>query len=193
MKQIEFGEVKNIYEYEKVRDDFRKKIIDAKKARRIRLGDKMTLVLENRDSVLFQIQEMLRVERIVSDEGMQHEINTYNQLVPKDKEISGTLLIDITEKSLIKPVLDSLVGLNKNSFFLRIATNDIVAVFDEGQADDDRISAVQYVKWKLTDEDVRNLKVPSVEAAIVSKHPNYSFVQALSPDERQAIIDDLES
>lgn len=193
MKQIEFGEVKNIYEYEKVRDDFRKKIIDAKKVRRIRLGDKMTLVLENRDSVLFQIQEMLRVERIVSDEGMQHEINTYNQLVPKEKEVSGTLLIDITEKSLIKPVLDSLVGLNKNSFFLRIGMNDIVAVFDEGQAEDERISAVQYVKWKLTDEDVRNLKDSSVEAAIVSKHPNYSFVQALSHEQRRAIVEDLES
>jgi hypothetical protein len=191
MKPIEFKDVKNIYEYEKVRESFREKVIAAKKQRRIRLGDKMTLVLENRDSVLFQIQEMVRVERIVSDEGVQHEINTYNQLVPKDNEISGTLLIDITEKSLIKPVLDSLVGLNKNSFFLRVGSNDIAAIFDEGQAEDDRISAVQYVKWKLTEDDVRAINDLSTEVSIVSKHPNYSFVHILTPGERQAVIDDL--
>jgi hypothetical protein len=193
MKPIEFNDIKNIYEYEKVREDFRKGVIAAKKSRRIRLGDKMTLVLENRDSVLFQIQEMLRVERIVADEAVQHEINTYNQLVPGDKEISGTLLIDITEKSLIKPVLDSLVGLNNNMFFLRVDTNDIPAVFDEGQSEDDRISAVQYVKWKLSDEDVNIIKDRSKEMSIVCKHPNYSFVYILSPEQHQAVIDDLVS
>jgi len=191
MKPIEFSEVKNIYEYEKIREDFRKKVIAAKKVRRIRLGDKMTLVLENRESVLFQIQEMLRVERIVTDEGMQHEIDTYNQLVPGDQEVSGTLLIDITEKSLIKPVLDSLVGLNNNMLFLKIDANEIPAVFDEGQSDDDRISAVQYVKWRLSDKDVQAASDLNKEVAIVSKHPNYSFVYKLSPDERQALVDDL--
>jgi hypothetical protein len=191
MKPIEFSDVKNIYEYEKVREDFRKEVIAAKKVRRIRLGDKMTLVLENRNSVLFQIQEMLRVERIVTDEAVQHEINTYNQLVPGDNEISGTLLIDITEKALIKPVLDSLVGLNKNMFFLRTDTNETPAIFDEGQAEDERISAVQYVKWKLTDGDIRSIKDMSKEVAIVCKHPNYSFVHILTPEQRQAVIDDL--
>lgn len=192
MKPIAFNDIKNIYEYEKIRDAFRESVIAAKKPRRIRLGDKMTLVLENRDSVLFQIQEMLRVERIVADNAVQHEIDTYNQLVPRDNEISGTLLIDITEKSLIKPVLDSLVGLNKNSFFLKIGSKEIAAVFDEGQAEEDRISAVQYIKWKLSAEDVRAIEDLQTEAAIESKHPNYSFVHILSPAERRAIIDDLQ-
>lgn len=191
MKRIEFSEVKNIYEYEKVREDFRRQVIAEKKHRRIRLGDKMTLVLENRNSVLFQIQEMLRVERIVTDEGVQHEIDTYNQLIPGNLEVSGTLLIDITEKSLIKPVLDSLVGLNNHMFFLKTAASEVPAIFDEGQAEDDRISAVQYVKWHLSPEDVRAIRDVAKEVAIVSKHPNYSFVYKLSPDQRQAMIEDL--
>lgn len=191
MKPIEFSEVKNLYEYEKIRDEFRKGVIAAKKTRRIRLGDKMTLVLENRESALFQIQEMMRVERIVADDAVQHEIDTYNQLVPADNQITGTLLIDITEKALIKPVLDSLVGLNNNMFFLKVGDHEIPAVFDEGQSEDDRISAVQYIKWTLTPEDVKAIKGQEKEVSILSKHPNYSFVHVLTPEQRQAVIEDL--
>ncbi len=191
MKPIEFSEVKNLYEYEKIRDEFRKGVIAAKKTRRIRLGDKMTLVLENRDSVLFQIQEMMRVERIVADDAVQHEIDTYNQLVPGDNQITGTLLIDITEKALIKPVLDSLVGLNNNMFFLKVGDHKIPAVFDEGQSEDDRISAVQYIKWTLTPEDVKAIRGQEKEVSILSKHSNYSFVHILTPEQRQAVIEDL--
>src|SRR5688572_7137121 len=82
MKPIAFEEIKNIYDYEKVRTDFRAMVINQKKVRRIHLGDKMTLVFENRNSVLFQIQEMIRVERIITDEAMKHEVEAYNVLVP---------------------------------------------------------------------------------------------------------------
>src|SRR5436190_9994611 len=115
MRPIELGELRNLYEYEKLREIIRKKIIEEKRDRRVTVGPNMTFVFENRNTVLFQIQEMLRTERLVDDAAIQHEIDTYNQLLPGDQELSATLLIDITEKAKIRPVLDSLVGLNNDS------------------------------------------------------------------------------
>ena len=175
MKKIEFGDVKNIYEYEKIRAPFRERVIAAKKLRRMHLGKDMTLVFENRDSVLFQIQEMIRTERIITDEAMQHEIDTYNQLVPGTNELSATLLIDITEKHLIKPMLDSLVGLGKNSLFLKIGDRELPAIFDEAQLEDDRVSAVQYIKWRLSDDDIKAFAMATVPVSLVCRHPNKPF------------------
>src|SRR3979409_1503984 len=114
---LQLSDIKNIYEYEKNREDFRRSVIEAKKDRRIPVGPTMSFVFENRTTVLFQIQEMVRIERIIEEEAVQHEIDTYNKLLPTDHELSATMLIEITDKEKIRPTLDSLVGLNKDSVF----------------------------------------------------------------------------
>jgi hypothetical protein len=134
---------------------------------------------------------MMRVERIVDDAAIAHEVATYSQLLPSSHTISGTLLIDIGEKELIKPVLDSLVGLGKGHFFLETGGKRIEAVFDEGQAEDDRISAVQYVKWNLDDDTRAAFLDPKQRAALVCTHPNYSFDIELPAATREAVIADI--
>lgn len=191
MKKIEFKDVKNIYEYEKIRAGFREGVITAKKQRRVHLGKDMTLVFENRDSVLFQIQEMIRTEKIITDEAMQHEIDTYNQLIPATNELSATLLIDITEKDLIKPMLDSLVGLNRDALYLVVGDHEVPASFDNSQMEDDRVSAVQYVKFNLSDSDVHAFADSQTRISLVARHPNYSAEHILSETERQALSNDL--
>ncbi len=191
MKAITFDEVKNIYEYEKVRKPFREKVIAAKKNRRFPIGDKMTIVFENRNSVLFQIQEMIRTEKIFTDEGMQHEIDTYNMLVPGDNELSATLLIDINIESEIKPTLESLEGLAKDSVYLKIGNSSTVATFDASQEDEDGISAVQYIKWKLSDTDARRFSDASVPVSIEVRHPNYTASHTLTQEQRAALAADL--
>ena len=167
MKRIELDDVKNIYEYEKIRKDFRDAVIAEKKNRRMTVGENITLVFENRNSVLFQIQEMIRTEKIITDAKMQHEIDTYNEILPKENELSATLLIDITDKEKIRPTLDSLVGLNKNSLFLKIGERELAAEFDDSQSDDNRISAVQYIKWQLSSENVKAFGDPAFPIAII--------------------------
>jgi hypothetical protein len=191
MKPITLDEIKNVYEYEKVRPQMREAIIQEKRHRRVQVGPQMTFVFENRRTILFQIQEMIRTERIITDDGMQAEIDTYNQLLPGDNELSATLLIEITVKHDIRPVLDSLVGLTKDSVFLTIGEREIPASFDEMQSEDDRISAVQYVKWKLTDPDIERMRLGASEVAIVVRHPNYSHYTVLTAEQRDAIINDI--
>ena len=95
MKPIERSELLGLAEYEKVREHFRGRIIAEKRARRVALGPNASCVFENRDTALMQIQEMLRTERITRPAAIDHEVETYNQLVPGDHELSATVLVEI--------------------------------------------------------------------------------------------------
>src|SRR5919108_3689177 len=97
MSAIELSDVKDLVEYEKVREAMRARMIELKKDRRIGLGDNLTLLFENRETVLFQIQEMVRTERIVEDEKIREEIEAYRPLLPRPGELSATLFIEIPD------------------------------------------------------------------------------------------------
>jgi hypothetical protein len=194
---ITLSNILNIAEYEKQRPIYRQRVIEAKKNRRISVGPIMTFVFENRDTVLFQIQEMVRTERLVFDEHIQHEIDTYNRLLPTHNELSATLLIEITEKEAIRSTLDSLVGLTKDSIYLMIGDRQIDTIFDEEQSEEassamrGRISAVQYVRWTLGQDDIEHLRSGDSELGILTHHPNYHHFTRLTNDQREAIVKDL--
>jgi hypothetical protein len=185
MRPIELSDVKNIYEYEKIRNDNRTSIIAEKKNRRVALGPNMTFIFENRNTVLFQIQEMLRTERIITDEGMQSEVDVYNALIPGDSELSATLLVEITDKDQIRPILDSLVGLGHNSIFLVIGEHEIPAIFDEAQ------SSVQYLRWQLNETDVEQMRSSQAPVTMISRHKNYAYSTTLTNEQRASLLADL--
>jgi len=191
VKKIDPSDIKNIIEYEKVRIPFRSKIIGMKNTRRLKVGELITFTFENRHTVVFQIEEMMRVERIVDDAKIMNEIETYNELIPRDDELSATLFVEVDEQAKVKPVLDSLVGLNKDSVFLDVAGKSIPAVFEEGHATDDRISAVQYVRFKLSREDAETFNDPTNPARIVIRHKNYNATSDITSETRKALIGDL--
>lgn len=191
MKKIGISDLKNILEYEKVRNDFRSKIISMKKERRLKVGERLTLTFENRYTVTFQIEEMMRIERIIDEIKINAEIEAYNELIPGKNELSATLFVEVDEQDQIKPVLDSLVGLNKDSIFLQVGERKIPATFEEGHATDDRISAVQYVKFKLSLADMEAFGKPSTPIRIVIDHPNYSALADFPEKMRKSLLNDF--
>src|SRR5689334_12238838 len=102
MKKVEPSEILNIAEYEKARQEFRRRIIELKKKRRVAVGPCVTFVFENHDTVLSQIQEMMRAERLVQDDAIQHEIDTYNSLLPEQNELAATMFIELPDQSHIR-------------------------------------------------------------------------------------------
>jgi hypothetical protein len=195
MRKVELAEVKNIYEYEKIRDDFRKYIIELKKRRRISVGDRVTLVFENHDTVLFQIQEMMRAERMVDDDEIKFEVETYNQLIPEKDELSATLFIEVDDPKLLRPVLDSFIGLDRgNHVYLQIGDkHKIYAQFEEGHSKEDRISAVHFIKFKFTPEQINDFKDFRNEVKVVIDHQNYKAEAVVSDEMRQELIKDFDS
>ena len=113
MKKITPAELKTPAEYEPLREDFRRRIIDLKKRRRLSVGDRISLVFENRDTVLFQIQEMVRAERMTAPEAIQEEIDVYSRSIPAAGELSATMFIEIAESERIQEILDTLLGIDE--------------------------------------------------------------------------------
>src|SRR6478609_4852038 len=100
MRTIERNEILPLGDYEAIRPHFRARVIEEKRARRVRLDDQLAVSFENRDTVLLQIQEMLRTERITAEPAVAHEISTYNDLVPGPDQLSLILWVEIPEKAL---------------------------------------------------------------------------------------------
>lgn len=191
MKPITAADIQNLHEYELARPEFRQRVIDLKKRRRVALGHLMTLVFENRDTVRFQIQEMLRVERIVRPDKVQAEIDVYNELLPGTGEVAATLFIEVTDPALVQPTLDRFVGLDKpGKLVLRVGERAHPALFAPGQSREDRISAVHYIRFALGGEGQEALEAHG-RAVLAVEHGGYKAEAVLSPEIVEELRKDL--
>jgi hypothetical protein len=194
MNKLTLSDVKNLQEYELIRDAWRQEVIAVKASRRVLLGDSMSLLFECRLTVLNQVQEMCRAERLARPEAVQQEIDVYNELLPDAGELSATLLVEITEEARIQPHLDRLIGLSSGRHvWLELNGRKVFARFLEGQGREDRIAAVQYVRFPVgTDPaDARALVSGLAPVFVHVDHPGYRARAALSPETRAEIARDL--
>src|SRR5688572_29028519 len=118
MKPVDRREIVDYATYEDMRDAFRTEVMKTKAPRRIHIGDYFTLLFENHTTVRYQIQEMMRAERIVRESDIQHEIDTYNELLGKDGELGCTLLIEIEDPALRDQKLQQWLDLPENIYVL---------------------------------------------------------------------------
>jgi hypothetical protein len=191
VEKIRFDEVKNLYEYEKARDAIRRDVIALKQYRRVPVGPRVSLLFENRRTVLFQIQEMIRAERIVADNRVQDEIDVYNELIPGRGELSATLMIEIEDKASIKPELDRFMGIDSGEHvWLQIGRDwAIPGRFEAGHSKEDKIAAVHFVRFALPEAAQQALgREP---AALVVEHGDYRHRTPLAAETRQALLEDL--
>ena len=192
MKLLETSEILNLVEYERVREARRRELIEMKRPRRVQVGRHLTFVFENRETVWFQIQEMVRAERIVDEAKIAEEVEVYNSLLPGSGQLAATMLIEITEPSQIKPVLDELLGIDTRDYVkLTVGPHVIVGDFETGHSDEERgkLSAVHFVRFALPPEARRIFA--SAEVALVVEHPNERARAVLSEETRRSLARDL--
>jgi recombinational DNA repair ATPase RecF len=189
MKKIILDDILGFSAYEKVREQFRQGIIERKKARRVAVGDKISLVFENRDTVIFQIQEMLRAERIADLDKIREEIDVYNELIPGAGELSATMFLEIEDQTHLRDSLLKFLGIDEALSF-KIGSYTVAGQFEEGRSKEDKISAVQYVRFRL-DSDAQNALIGGVRAELTVNHKNYQASQVLSPEQQKSLAQDL--
>jgi hypothetical protein len=190
MRPLARDEIVPLASYGSVREAFRSAVIEHKRVRRLAVGPSVTIVFEDRETLRFQVQEMLWVERIAEPERVQHELDVYNELMPAARELSATLFVEITEPGRIRAELDRLIGIDEHVALVLGADAGqrvLSARFDANQMEEDRISAVQYIRFVLEDAEVASLADPSCYAAVRISHPNYRHEAELPPAVRASL------
>ena len=191
--KITRDDVLNFFEYEKVRDERRRQVMALKRARRVALGRHLSFLFENRDTVLFQIQEMCRVERITDDARIQDEIDVYSALLPRPGELSATMMIEIVDKDRIKPILDRFQGIDLDRHvWMQVGKEFAVpAEFEAGHSDQERgkLAAVHFVRFAFPEPAVRAFRDAPV--FLVVDHPAERARVELSAESKAALVEDL--
>lgn len=194
MRKVVLSDIKDIAQYEKERDEFRRRIIELKKRRRVPVGPQVTFVFENHDTVLFQIQEMMRAERLVQDAAIQHEIDVYNQLLPEQNELAATMLIELQDSSRIREEINKFLGVNTGeAIYFQIGEERLPGIFAAGQSDEARISAVQYVRFRFSDKQRAAFTHGEQEARLVINHPSYNHTTLIEGEVRSELARDFEA
>lgn len=191
MRKLSLDDIKELRAYERERPDFRAHVIALRKRRRVRLGPLLTITFENTDTMRFQIQEMARIERMLTEEQIAREIETYNQLIPDANELSGTLFIEIDDKARLSEWLPRLVGIQRSvSIWLHDGSSiPSIPEDEERLTREETTTTVHYLKFRFTDEQVEAIAVGP--ARIVVDHPHYNEVVELTDEQRDELLNDL--
>jgi hypothetical protein len=151
MKELIQTDLLSTADYERQREQFRSQVIALKQRRRISVGPLITLIFENRETLRFQTQEMIRVEQILDPHKVQEELDVYNALMPGSDELSATLLIELTEQERMKEWLDVFMGLDHGeTVAIRAGTEQVFGLFEGGHSHETKISAVHFVRFRPT-------------------------------------------
>ncbi len=194
-RKLTLPDIADLREYERERPEFRTRVIDLKKRRRVGLGPFVTVLFENRDTIRFQIQEMARVEKLLTDEAIETELRVYNPLIPEPGELALTLFIELTSELALRDWLPRLVGIER-SLELRLGSDDPIVVpcipdedHQEQLTRDEITASVHYIHFRLDPAQIEAFAAGPVELALT--HPAYEHATVLGPDTVAELLADL--
>ncbi|MEO5677116.1 MAG: DUF3501 family protein [Usitatibacter sp.] len=179
--------------YARARKEFRAKVIAHKKARTVHLGEHLTLIFEDELTIRYQVQEMLRIEKIFEEQGIQDEIDAYSALIPDGRNFKATLLIEYEDEGERRAALARMKGIEDRVWVRVEGCTAVYAIADEDleRENDVKTSSVHFLRFELTREMVESLKY-GVGLAMGIDHPHYAAKVDRLPDEaRTALIRDL--
>ena len=192
--QLSIEDLYSLEEYSKLRADFRARVMEHKRHRKMALGDHLVLLFEDRLTMHYQIQEMLRVERIFDEAGILDELGAYNPLIPDGSNWKATMLIEYPDPEERKVALARLTGIESH-LWVRVGGMDrITGIADEDleRSTADKTSSVHFLRFELTPEMIASLK-QGLALEIGVSHPEYSYTVSDIPDAtRESLIADLD-
>ncbi|MBB6445389.1 DUF3501 family protein [Bacillus benzoevorans] len=179
--------------YRQGRDEYVKKMIDYKKTRRIKLGEYISILFENKNTVLFQILELLHSEDLEDPAEIEEYLDIYSGMLPGENELSATLFIELDNQEKLQDLLVKLKGI-EHHLTLTIAGETNQAVFEEEHDDRDFTTSVHYLKFPLTQTAINLLtgsSADSIDVKLILNHPSLTASVTLSPNNISSIQKDL--
>ena len=193
MPKIQRDSLMTLEAYARARKDFRAKVIAHKRDRKVALGDHITLIFEDELTIRYQVQEMLRVERIFEEDGIQGELDAYNPLIPDGRNLKATMMIEYPDVEERKRALARLKGVEDHVWVQVEGCPKVYAIADEDldRETDEKTSSVHFLRFELTEEMAKALKY-GVGLAVGVDHPQYrAEIPALPLNVRNSLAGDL--
>ena len=191
--QITRDDLMSLEQYAVERPEFRNRVLAHKKHRQIALGPNATLYFEDRLTLLYQIQEMLRIEKIFEPDGINEELKAYNPMVPTGRNFKATFMIEYTDPEVRAAQLEKMIGI-EDLVWMRVDGHDkIWALADEDleRSNESKTSAVHFMRFEVTDEMASALKAGN-NWIIGVQHPVYTYELAIEGSTRESLQNDLQ-
>ena len=192
--RLERNDLMGLEQYARERPAFREKIIAHKRTRTLHIGPHLTLLFEDRLTMQYQVQEMLRAERIFEAAGIQEELDAYNPLIPDGRNWKATMLIEYADEAERRAALATLIGVEQQVWLQVRGHERITPIADEDleRETEEKTSSVHFLRFELTPEMVKALKAGAELDAGVD-HPNYAAaVKPIPAALRKALLTDLD-
>ena len=190
---LTIDDIADVRAYERERSEFLRYVIALKARRRVSVGPMVTVVFENRDTVRFQIQEMARVEKLISDEAIQTELDIYNMLIPAPGELCATMFVELTSEFALREWLPRLVGIERAAALQLADGSEIRSAPEDHHADqltdDTTTASVHYIRYAFTPAQVNAFRAGPVTLRV--DHPNYTEHTVLRPETVAELRGDL--
>jgi len=190
--QIRREDLMSLEQYAEQRGEFRQRVLAHKKHRQVMLGPNSTLYFEDRLTLLYQIQEMLRIEKVFEADGINEELEAYNPMVPNGRNFKATYMIEYTDPEIRAAQLQKLVGV-EDLVWMQVAGFDKVwAIADEDleRSTETKTSAVHFMRFEMNDEMADALK-KGADWNIGVQHPVYTYELTVEGATRDSLLNDL--
>ena len=193
MQPLKREDLYRLEDYSEIRNEFRTQVLEHKKHRKVALGSNATMYFEDRLTIHYQIQEMLRVERIFDREGIEEELAAYNPLIPDGSNLKATFMLEYVDPDERRRQLARLIGV-EDKVWIKVADGKrVFAIADEDmqRETEEKTSSVHFLRFELAESDARQLKAgASIGAGI--DHENYRHeIAALAPPVRDSLAADM--
>ncbi|MCB0967137.1 MAG: DUF3501 family protein [Ilumatobacter sp.] len=192
-RKLTLADIADVRAYERERDEFRTRVIELKRRRRVHVGTIMTLLFENRDTIRFQIQEMARVEKLTTDDEIRIELDIYNPMIPDPGQVCATMFLELTTDDQMREWLPKLANVERSVLLVLSDGSRIRGTIDEqheqGLTREAVTAAVHYLRWDLTPDQVEAFAAGEVRLEI--DHPDYLESVVLGDATHAELLDDL--
>ena len=192
MPRIDRASLMSLETYARERTQFRAKVMAHKKDRSVALGEHVTLLFEDELTIRYQVQEMLRVERIFEEQGIQEELEAYNPLVPDGRNLKATLMVEYPNPDERRRKLEELIGIEDKAWVQVKGHERVWAIADEDldRETDEKTSSVHFLRFDLSEDMARALK-KGASLAMGIDHPRYVATVEVGPAVRDSLVKDL--
>ncbi len=193
MELLKRSDLYSLENYAVIRDEYRAEVMAHKKLRHLQIGENLRLLFEDRMTMQYQVQEMLRIEKIFDAEGIEDELGAYNPLIPDGQNLKAVMMIEFSDVEERKNALAKLIGIERKTWLEVAGLDKVFPISNEDleRETDEKTSSVHFMRFEFTAEMIAALKDGAELKAGVS-HPEYQYEMTIDDSIRQSLVGDFD-